>query len=272
MSVRGKEEEKMNDFNESDLSSTQLDLIDLSKQEIDRENLLDDTVNNPTTATNHVSMASTMSTRGGFCIKEHEEQLETLQKENFNLKLRIYFLEKNHPNLSEDAESLFSQNIDFKVQIETLAKERDEQRELLMQASKALELMEFEKNQENGSLLHAIESLEEKILSLETDNYSLQQAISEANNKTNLGNDTGYAEFQGAIDAKAAEKDRQLIEMSQRVEELQHQLTAMSAMKDESAALNQKLTEQVSDLQYENAELGDQVHTTQSTADELVSI
>lgn len=266
----------MNDFSDSEdlLATSQMDLIDLSRPEIEEKSLLNDTaeiVNVPATE-NHVSMASTMSARGGFCVKEYEEQLETLQKENFNLKLRIYFLEKNHPNVSEDAETLFSQNIDLKVQIETLSKEVSQQRDLLLQASKALELMEHEKHQEETNLEQVIENLKEKVLSLENDNYSLQQAISDANNKTNLCNETGYAEFQGAVDAKAAENERKLVQLSQHVEKLQHQLSEMAAMKEETTALNQKLSEQVSNLQFDNNELADQLQTKQASSDELVNI
>lgn len=54
---------------------------------------------------------------GGVCLKEFEEQLQSLKKENFNLKLRIYFLEEKNPNVPADAETLYKQNIDLKVTI-----------------------------------------------------------------------------------------------------------------------------------------------------------
>lgn len=35
-----------------------------------------------------------MTTASGISMKHYEEQLNSLKKENFNLKLRIYFLEE----------------------------------------------------------------------------------------------------------------------------------------------------------------------------------
>lgn len=53
----------------------------------------------------------------GRSLREHDEQLNSLRKENFNLKLRIYFLEEKIPNgtISEGSEALFKQNVDLKV-------------------------------------------------------------------------------------------------------------------------------------------------------------
>lgn len=57
---------------------------------------------------------NTSPSQGGRTMREHNEQLNTLRKENFNLKLRIYFLEeKNTADGSSD--SLYKQNIDLKV-------------------------------------------------------------------------------------------------------------------------------------------------------------
>lgn len=62
---------------------------------------------------------STTSTYGRS-LREFEEQITSLKKENFNLKLRIYFLEEKNPlslNTPEGTESLFKQNIDLKVRV-----------------------------------------------------------------------------------------------------------------------------------------------------------
>ncbi|KAJ6647466.1 Centrosomin, partial [Pseudolycoriella hygida] len=77
-------------------------------------------------------------------IREHDEQLNDLRKENFNLKLRIYFMEeKNSPtNLPESSESLIKENVDLKVQAEALRVELKEKQNLLCEAATALELME----------------------------------------------------------------------------------------------------------------------------------
>ena len=50
----------------------------------------------------------------GRTMKEYEDQLETLKKENFNLKLRIYFLEERMGITSAD-ENAIKKNIELKV-------------------------------------------------------------------------------------------------------------------------------------------------------------
>lgn len=55
----------------------------------------------------------------GRSIREHDEQLNALRKENFNLKLRIYFMEEKNAstNLPESSETLFKENVDLKVRL-----------------------------------------------------------------------------------------------------------------------------------------------------------
>lgn len=54
----------------------------------------------------------------GRSLREYDEKLHVLQKENFHLKLRLFFLEEKLPpngsSKSED-EHLFKQNVDLKV-------------------------------------------------------------------------------------------------------------------------------------------------------------
>lgn len=52
----------------------------------------------------------------GRTMKEYEDQLEALKKENFNLKLRIYFLEERMGITSAD-ENAIKKNIELKVSI-----------------------------------------------------------------------------------------------------------------------------------------------------------
>ena len=55
-------------------------------------------------------------TGAGRTMKEYEDQLEALKKENFNLKLRIYFLEERMGITSAD-ENTIKKNIELKVPI-----------------------------------------------------------------------------------------------------------------------------------------------------------
>lgn len=52
----------------------------------------------------------------GRTVKEFEEQLTSLKKENFNLKLRIYFLEeKMGTNFTLDKDNVIKRNVELQV-------------------------------------------------------------------------------------------------------------------------------------------------------------
>jgi CDK5 regulatory subunit-associated protein 2 len=95
----------MDETRDSNISKTQMDLIDSSSNE-------------PfglTLPPEDESMHPTGIHSKGFCVKEYEEQMQELKKENFNLKLKIFMLEDKNPNIPEGAEALYKQNIDLKV-------------------------------------------------------------------------------------------------------------------------------------------------------------
>lgn len=57
----------------------------------------------------------------GRSVKEFEEQLGTLKKENFNLKLRIYFLEeKMGTSFKLDKDNAIKQNIELLVRMQKI--------------------------------------------------------------------------------------------------------------------------------------------------------
>ncbi|MGH0170976.1 UNVERIFIED_CONTAM: hypothetical protein FKN15_060118 [Acipenser sinensis] len=69
-------------------------------------------------------------------MKEYENQITDLKKENFNLKLRIYFLEERMQQKFDDAsEDIYKTNIELKVEVESLKRDLQEKQELLIKAS-----------------------------------------------------------------------------------------------------------------------------------------
>lgn len=71
----------------------------------------------------NVVAAGNTSPGQGRSLRDYDEKLHALQKENFNLKLRLFFLEEKSPTTvggggstknSED-DTLFKQNVDLKV-------------------------------------------------------------------------------------------------------------------------------------------------------------
>ncbi|XP_064346533.1 CDK5 regulatory subunit-associated protein 2 isoform X7 [Camelus dromedarius] len=73
-------------------------------------------------------------------MKDFENQITELKKENFNLKLRIYFLEERmQQELDGPTEHVYKTNIELKVEVESLKRELQEREQLLIKASKAVE-------------------------------------------------------------------------------------------------------------------------------------
>lgn len=128
----------------------------------------------------------------GRSLREFEEQMAGLRKENFNLKLRIYFLEEKPTsnNGGESNDFIHKRNIDLKVienisrsiwfddlisislssnpninkvENESLRKDLQEKQELLCQASKAMELMENQHKKQSNDAQMIIDDLNHKI-------------------------------------------------------------------------------------------------------------
>uniref|UniRef100_W5L596 CDK5 regulatory subunit associated protein 2 n=1 Tax=Astyanax mexicanus TaxID=7994 RepID=W5L596_ASTMX len=81
-----------------------------------------------------------MSPGKALTMKDYENQITALKKENFNLKLRIYFLEERVQQKCDDStEDIYKTNIELKVEVESMKRDLAEKQELLVSASKALE-------------------------------------------------------------------------------------------------------------------------------------
>lgn len=75
--------------------------------------------------------AGSTSPGQGRSLRDYDEKLHVLQKENFNLKLRLFFLEEKTTtntaggggggtSKASDDETLFKQNVDLKVEFSQL--------------------------------------------------------------------------------------------------------------------------------------------------------
>ncbi|XP_034035238.1 myomegalin isoform X2 [Thalassophryne amazonica] len=68
-------------------------------------------------------------------LREFEQHLNDLKKENFSLKLRIYFLEeKIQQKFEESSDDVHKRNIELKVEVESLKKDLEEKQQLLDEA------------------------------------------------------------------------------------------------------------------------------------------
>ncbi|XP_074031139.1 uncharacterized protein isoform X3 [Leptinotarsa decemlineata] len=103
------------------------------------------TLDQEITFSNTMGLRSPGGPMRGRSVKEFEEQLSNLKKENFNLKLRIYFLEeKMGSHFTLDNDNVVKKYIELQVEYSNLQKEVQEKHELLCQAVKAMELEDEE--------------------------------------------------------------------------------------------------------------------------------
>ncbi|KAF3690480.1 Myomegalin Cardiomyopathy-associated protein 2 Phosphodiesterase 4D-interacting protein [Channa argus] len=101
---------------------------------------------------------SNSSFRGYRTISQH---LNDLKKENFSLKLRIYFLEeKIQQKFEESSDDVHKRNIELKVEVESLKKELEEKQQLL---DKALSTAESLSNQNEAELQRRLTERQDEI-------------------------------------------------------------------------------------------------------------
>ncbi|KAG0364245.1 hypothetical protein BGZ54_007700 [Gamsiella multidivaricata] len=80
-------------------------------------------------------------------LKEQEKIIDELNKQNFSLKLKVYFLEDRLAKLSpEQLDQAAHENIELKVKLQTLLSELKQYKRLLMEAHAAIEVLQQQKN------------------------------------------------------------------------------------------------------------------------------
>eukprot|EP00095_Tigriopus_kingsejongensis_P006629 maker-scaffold1179_size56971-snap-gene-0.12 protein:Tk06629 transcript:maker-scaffold1179_size56971-snap-gene-0.12-mRNA-1 annotation:"cdk5 regulatory subunit-associated protein 2" len=134
--------------------------------------------------------SSTSINTAGRTVKEYDDGMRDLKKENFNLKLRIYFLEERlgqaghgvngqspdlkvrpHPGEFQarpPKEDIRQSNMDLKIQVESLKYDLREKTELLKEAGLALEdletrlsVMTIEREEERARLESKLQQMED---------------------------------------------------------------------------------------------------------------
>ncbi|KAL6486075.1 hypothetical protein MHYP_G00054670 [Metynnis hypsauchen] len=95
-------------------------------------------------------------------LREFEQHLNDLKKENFSLKLRIYFLEERIQQKFEDStsEDVHRKNIELKVEVESLKQELQERQQ---QLDEALTTAESLTNQNDAEVQRCYEERQQEI-------------------------------------------------------------------------------------------------------------
>ncbi|MBW0464402.1 hypothetical protein O181_004117 [Austropuccinia psidii MF-1] len=81
-------------------------------------------------------------------LREQEKVIDEVKKENFNLKLKIYFLEDRLAKLAPDQVDLaLKENVEIKVEFQTVRQELKRYKRLLLEAERAIELAKAERDE-----------------------------------------------------------------------------------------------------------------------------
>ncbi|XP_074912201.1 CDK5 regulatory subunit-associated protein 2 isoform X1 [Buteo buteo] len=131
----------------------------------------------------------TVSPTRARTMKDYENQITDLKKENFNLKLRIYFLEERmQQKFDGPTEEIYKINIELKVEIESLKRDLQEREKLLIKASKAVESlaqggdaeMQRVKEEAQNKMQEMEENLTSRIKFLEENLKAAQEDVEKA--------------------------------------------------------------------------------------------
>ncbi|XP_058799122.1 centrosomin isoform X2 [Phymastichus coffea] len=188
----------------------------------------------------------------GRTMKECEDQLGALRKENFNLKLRIYFLEERMGITSADEDAI-KKNIELKVENESLRKELIEKQELLSQAAKAMQFTEEQKQEyarNQTQFQQAFEQERERADRLEKELDECKERLNDA---------TYYEDTYGITPQKA-------VELKEKMEEFKASLE--SELKQTAASLEEERN-WAQELENENNELKKRLETEIALKDKL---
>lgn len=127
-----------------------------------------------------------------------------------------------------------------------------------MDAKQAVDYLEEQKNRELHHSQMQIEEMNQKIEALNFEVATLQTALGDIN-KSNLGNETGYADFLGAVDNKDIEIQRKMQELNETEVRCNAQIAEMSNVLMELKAQKKQLEINASNLLYENDEMKDKM-------------
>ncbi|KAM4556871.1 myomegalin isoform 5-T5 [Fundulus diaphanus] len=201
-------------------------------------------------------------------LKQFEQHLNDLKKENFSLKLRIYFLEERiQQKYEESSEDVYRTNIELKVEVESLKKELQEKQELL---DKALTTAESLSNNNEAELQRRCQERQQEIdhmqQVLETKIQLLQEeaqlARSEAERMASLAGSHSHASLVSLDvameDIPEDERPPKILSNSNKdrfIEELTKELHSKEALITELCGEKTILTQRVGELEDQVQEL-----------------
>ncbi|XP_041368377.1 CDK5 regulatory subunit-associated protein 2-like [Gigantopelta aegis] len=188
-------------------------------------------------------------------MKEYDQHIAELKKENFSLKLRIYFLEERMQQKFGNEEDVFKTNIELKVEVESQKRELLDKHELIQKASTAMESLTSKHNQDLKNLANQYESELKRL-----------REESERQNQQDYGQ--MVEELKAAHDS-IGKLETQLETEVQRGKDLLQQIQELKPELEEKKSMIVRLTEDHNKLEDEFISVKGELEETRSKSDEM---
>ncbi|XP_068147917.1 centrosomin isoform X6 [Drosophila tropicalis] len=198
----------------------------------------------------------------GRSVRELEEQISALRKENFNLKLRIYFLEEGQPGAksnSPSGDTLAKQLIDSKVEVELLRKTVREKTELLKDAARAISRHEEIQKKSDMESQALIEQLQQHIRD------QVEQQTSDP--KETSGSSMDCRKFK-LMETEVHKLKAQLLEADKHYTESKEKIEQMEKTLQERQESLQTCEAKIEELAVKNANLLEQIDRTSESSNQ----
>ncbi|XP_001360950.3 centrosomin isoform X1 [Drosophila pseudoobscura] len=193
----------------------------------------------------------------GRSMRNVEEQMSTLRKENFNLKLRLYFMEESqlgHQRTNNSGESLSKQLIDTKIEVEVLRKTVEEKTELLKDAARAISMHEEMQRKAETESNALIDELQQHLR-----HYEETGAAFEGESREALDEKLKH------LESEVQRSRQELVEAGIRQIACQDQLKSAQAEHQETLS---SCEAKIQELAIKNAELVEQIEKARQCSDE----
>ncbi|KAH9923702.1 uncharacterized protein BXZ73DRAFT_50841 [Epithele typhae] len=185
--------------------------------------------------------------KGGInlTLRDQEKHIDALKKENFNIKLKVHFLEERLAQLAPDQiDAALKQNINLKIEVQQRGMELKKLKKLMLEAQRALDQL-----QRSGGADSRARELEEKLEEREREIRGLRR-------RRGPGADDGLLR---ELEARNAELEEELENVRALLEENTDELERMrelaEARGDHSSHGDSRWRRQVQGLEGDNGDL-----------------
>ncbi|EKM56179.1 uncharacterized protein PHACADRAFT_122431 [Phanerochaete carnosa HHB-10118-sp] len=186
-------------------------------------------------------------------LRDQEKHIDSLKKENFNIKLKVHFLEERLAQLAPDQiDEALKQNINLKIEVQQRGMEIKKLKKLILEAQRELERLQ----RGSGSSESRVQYLEEKLAERDRE-------LSELRRRRVGGADEHVMRELDARNAQLEERNMELEEQLEGVrtllednaEEMERLKQIVESREDERSGDGGRLRKHLEELEDENEEL-----------------